>query len=61
MTDNDLMKWLGGRKFILALLTLLITTSLLVFGKVDMETYQMVVLWTVSAYITGNVAQKWSN
>ena len=61
MTDTELMKWLGGRKFILALLTLLITTGLLVFGKVDMETYQMVVLWTVSAYITGNVAQKWSN
>jgi hypothetical protein len=61
MTEYEFLKWIGGRKFILSLITLLMTAALLIFGVVDMDTYQMVVLWVVSVYITGNVVQKMSN
>ena len=42
----------------LALLTLLLTSGLLLLGKVDANTFEMIVIWVVSAYITGNVTQR---
>ncbi len=57
MSDNDYMKWVGGRKFSLALVSLIITSVLLLMGKVDSQTFQMIIIWVVSAYITGNVTQ----
>ena len=58
MTETDLLKWLVGRKFTLALLTLLLTSGLLLLGKVDTNTFEMIIIWVVSAYITGNVTQR---
>ena len=51
---------IGGRRFILTLGAGLATTLLQWFGKLDPagSTYAMVVIATVAAYITGNVAQK---
>lgn len=57
MTEFELLKWLGGRKCKLALLTLLLTSGLLLLGKVDTNTFEMII-WVVSAYITGNVTQR---
>lgn len=50
----------GGRRFLLALGSGISTTVLQWNGKLDAPgaTYAMVVIATVAAYITGNVAQK---
>ena len=58
MTEFELLKWLGGRKFTIALLTLFLTSGLLLLDKVDTNTFEMIVIWVVSAYITGNVTQR---
>lgn len=47
-----------SRKFILALLTLVVSTGLLYVGSIDAEVWKTVVLGTVGVYILGNVAQK---
>jgi hypothetical protein len=48
----------ASRKFILAALTLLSATGLVAFGLIADGVYSAVVIATVGAYITGNVAQK---
>lgn len=50
----------GGRRFVMAMGAGISTTALQWFGKLDPagSTYAMVVIATVAAYITGNVAQK---
>lgn len=49
---------LGGRKFILCILTLA-CTSVLVWNKMIADgVFSAVVIATVGAYITGNVVQK---
>lgn len=50
---------LGGRRFLLALGAGVTTSALQAFGKLDSAgtTYAMVVIGTVAAYITGNVAE----
>lgn len=57
MTDIELTKWIGGRKFIVTLISQLLGGVLLWFGKIDAVTFQMILIWVVSAYITGNVTQ----
>lgn len=47
-----------SRKFILALLSLLSATALCACGKIDGGVYSAVVIATVGAYMTANVAQK---
>jgi len=47
-----------SRKFLLALLTLLVSAVLVWKGKISDGVYSAVVIATVAAYITGNVAQK---
>ncbi len=51
---------LGGRKFFITLGCGVATTLLQYFGKLDPagSTYALVIVATVGAYITGNVAQK---
>lgn len=49
---------LGGRKFILSMTVVLLSTVLVWFAKVDADVYKYLVLVTAGAYITGNVAQK---
>lgn len=48
----------GSRKFILAFVTLIVSTGLLYLGSIDAEVWKAVVLGTVGVYIVGNVAQK---
>ena len=48
----------GGRKFLLAMATLASATSLAATGHIADGVYSAVVIATVAAYITGNVAQK---
>jgi hypothetical protein len=48
----------ASRKFILAALSLVSATGLVAFGLIADGVYSAVVIATVGAYITGNVAQK---
>jgi hypothetical protein len=45
---------LGGRRFVLAVLAILVTTALVAFGKVTPSVFENVTIWTVGAYIAGN-------
>ncbi len=52
------LQLIGGRKFLLAILSL-VTTALLAWLKVlDPSAYTTVVIATVGSYIAGNVVQK---
>lgn len=48
----------GGRKFILAMAVVLITSVLVAFRFIDQGGYVTVVMAVVGAYLTANVAQK---
>ena len=48
----------GGRRFLLALSTNIITAILVLAGKVGDTVYATVIIATVGAYIAGNTAQK---
>lgn len=48
----------GGRKFVLALLSLTSATGLVWAGHIADGVYSAVVIATVGAYIAGNVMQK---
>ena len=52
------IRYVGGRKFTLSVLTLLSVSILVWFGKIDAGIYSAVVIATVGAYITGNVFEK---
>lgn len=49
---------LVSRKFILAVLSLITTTTLCFTGDINGGVYSTVIIATVGAYITGNVLQK---
>lgn len=51
------MKLDGGRKYTLAILVVLLTAALALFGKITDTVYASVILGTAGAYITGNVYQ----
>lgn len=48
---------LGGRRFLLALLSGALATLLCWFGKIDGAVYAAVVIATVGAFIGGNVVE----
>jgi hypothetical protein len=48
----------GGRRFVLTLGCGVATTALCWFAKISGEVYATVIIATVAAFITGNVAQK---
>lgn len=52
---------LGGRRFILTMLTGFATVCLVYLGKIDSSTYSLVTLGTVGAFITGNVYESVKN
>ena len=51
------LRYVGGRKFSLSVLSLLSASLLVWFGKIDAGVYSAVVI-TVGSYITGNVFEK---
>lgn len=55
---DDSIKYIGGRKFLLALLSYAGTFVLMMLDKIDSGVYATVVIAVVAAYITGNVVQK---
>lgn len=48
----------GGRKFFIALIVILLSAGLVVFGFVGESNYTTIILGVVGIYIGGNVAQK---
>lgn len=56
--DNiEYLKYLGGRKFTLAALSLISASTLTWFGKIDGGIYSVVVVSLLGAYTAGNVIQ----
>lgn len=55
---SDKIAALGGRKFLLALLSLASATVLCFTGHIADGVYSAVVLGTVGAFMTANVVQK---
>lgn len=55
---RDAIESAGGRRFLLALSTNLITAILVLAGKVGDAVYATVIIATVGAYIAGNTLQK---
>lgn len=49
---------IGGRRFALTLLCVLLTTCLVYAGKIDGSIYRDVLVMTAGAYIAGNTIQK---
>jgi hypothetical protein len=58
MTDNEYLKFIGGRKFIITLLVILIVTILKVLESIDQETFKTIIMSIGLIYVSGNVAQK---
>ena len=55
---RDAIESAGGRRFLLALSTNLITAVLVLADKVSDTVYATVIIATVGAYIAGNTLQK---
>lgn len=55
---NPRMEMLGGRRFLLTMISGAGTWVLCWFEKISGDVYSVVTIATVAAYITGNVAQK---
>jgi hypothetical protein len=55
---NNLISKLGGRKFILCLVTEVLTAILVWYKAVDQGAYTTITLAIIGGYITGNVMQK---
>lgn len=56
--EKNLWDQAGGRKFLLSAGCGIVSTALLCLGKINQDVFQFIILWTVSAYITGNITQK---
>ena len=54
----EYLKYLGGRKFALSVLTIVLSSALLVFGFIPANVWQIVVTAVITLYLTANVAQR---
>jgi hypothetical protein len=57
-TTLEYLKYLGGRKFTLSVLTIVLATALLVFKFIPANVWQIVVTAVVTLYLGANVAQR---
>ena len=57
-TTLEYLKYLGGRKFTLSVLTILLSTALLVFKHIPANVWQIVVTAVITLYLGANVAQR---
>ena len=55
--ETSLFKSMGGRKFVIAFLAIMINFILTWFGKIDPGIYSVVMVSTVSGFIVGNVVE----
>lgn len=55
--ETSLFKSMGGRKFVIAFLAVMINSILTWFGKIDPGIYSVVMVSTVSGFIVGNVVE----
>ena len=55
--ETSLFKSMGGRKFVIAFLAVMINSILTWFGKIDPVIYSVVMVSTVSGFIVGNVVE----
>ena len=55
--ETSLFKSMGGRKFVIAFLAIMINFILTWFGKIEPGIYSVVVVSTVSGFIVGNVVE----
>ena len=56
----DRLQRLGGRRFVLALLVLVITSGLVYLGKLEAGAYATIMTASVCAYIAGDTFQRHS-
>ena len=59
--NTDYLKYVGGRKFSLSLVSIIFTTVLCWFGKIEAGIFSVVVVAAIGAYTTGNVIQNIKN
>ena len=55
--ETSLFKSMGGRKFVIAFLAVMINFILTWFGKIEPVIYSVVMVSTVSGFIVGNVVE----
>lgn len=55
--ESSLFKTMGGRKFILAVMAVILNFILTWYGKIDPGIYSVVMVSTVSGFIVGNVVE----
>ncbi len=55
--ETSLFKSMGGRKFVLAVLAVMLNFILTWYGKIEPGIYSVVMVSTVSGFIVGNVVE----
>lgn len=55
----DNLNKFNSRKLYLSIGVVVLSTTLLIFGYIPPEVWENVVIMSVIAYLTGNVAEKW--
>ena len=56
-SETSLFRSMGGRKFVIAFLAIMINFILTWFGKIEPGIYSVVMVSTVSGFIVGNVVE----
>jgi len=54
---NNIVTWLGGRRFVMTMGCGIACTALVWGGKISGEVFAAIIIATVAAYITGGSAQ----
>lgn len=55
--DINYLTYVGGRKFLLAVIVIFLTTLLCWFGKVSDAVFSYVAITVITSYLAGNVMQ----
>lgn len=56
-SDVNYLTYVGGRKFLLAVLVIFLTALLCWFGKISDAVYSYVAITVIGSYLAGNVVQ----
>lgn len=55
--EYQLLRYIGGRKFVLAILIVILSSILVYLQKISDGVYSTIILADIAAYIAGNVYQ----